>query len=348
MTDQSSAKRSPTPFWVTFAAGGFAGTVGAVITCPLEVVKTRLQSSNFHPRRPPLNLAAACTGSPSFALNYGLLVRPLRASASHVIGTLGVLRSVAVEEGVGALWKGVGATVVGVLPARAIYFSSYHRGKQWIAEATGWGGHDARVHLSAAALAGATVCTATNPIWLVKTRMQLQSSARGTVNLKYKSSLDCLRTVVKEEGFRALYKGLSASYIGVAESTIQWVIYEKLKKRIADRHQHYTATAAGTTTPQPQSLWLDYFTAAAGAKLFAAVIAYPHEVLRTRMRETNQLGHPKYHSLLQTIRCILQEEGVGAMYGGMTAHLMRVVPNSAIMFFCYEFLVHSYDRLRLD
>lgn len=327
-------RKQPTPFWVTFTAGGIAGTVGAVFTCPLEVVKTRLQSSQYvHQSIPSISMAL-----PNSTHSVNMLVRPLYAGVGHIAGTINVLKRVAVEEGVGALWKGVGATIVGVLPARAIYFSSYHRGKHVVSDLTGWSGEDSRVHLTAAALAGASVCTATNPIWLVKTRMQLQSSAKGRA-IKYKSSLDCVKTVIREEGVVGLYKGLAASYIGVGESTLQWVIYEKLKQRIDAK----SVSTSGVVTPK----WFDYFTAAAGAKLVAAVIAYPHEVLRTRMRETDAEGKRKYHTLRQTVRCILKEEGATAFYGGMTAHLMRVVPNSAIMFFVYEFLVHSYTNLAL-
>jgi len=32
--------------WIHLVAGGVGGTTGAIVTCPLEVVKTRLQSSN--------------------------------------------------------------------------------------------------------------------------------------------------------------------------------------------------------------------------------------------------------------------------------------------------------------
>ena len=41
---------------------------------------------------------------------------------------------------------------------------------------------------------------------------------------------------------------------------------------------------------------------------------------------------------------IAAEEGVGALYGGLGAHLLRVVPNAAIMFFGYEAIVHYFAR----
>jgi hypothetical protein len=59
--------------------------------------------------------------------------------------------------------------------------------------------------------------------------MQLQRDERGKVNKKiiiffkmflkgisnnYKNSFDCVKRVYKEEGIRAFYKGLVASYIG--------------------------------------------------------------------------------------------------------------------------------------
>ena len=50
-------------------------------------------------------------------------------------------------------------------------------------------------------------------------------------------------------------------------------------------------------------------------------------------------GTLKYTGLRQAAKLIYQEEGMAAFYGGMTAHLMRVVPNAAIMFFCYELFV---------
>ena len=260
-----------------------------------------------------------------------LLRRPISSIAFHVRGTLNVLASIYAKEGLAALWKGVGATVVGVMPSRAIYFSTYAKTKHVLTDRNG-GKEGALIHLSAAAAAGVATATATNPIWLIKTRMQLQQSQ----NRIYANSWDCLRKVVANEGVRGLYKGLSASYLGVAEGTIQWVLYERMKR-------YLKAQSANTGN---ESNWLNYFLAAAGSKLFAATLTYPHEVLRTRLREQSAVassGSPvKYRGLLQAARLIVKEEGAAALYGGMTAHMMRVVPNSAIMFFCYEFLTHIY------
>jgi solute carrier family 25 protein 33/36 len=78
--------------------------------------------------------------------------------------------------------------------------------------------------------------------------------------------------------------------------------------------------------------------------LVAACIAYPHEVIRTRLREPAKNGVIKYTGLLQCLKLVIKEEGAASLYGGMSAHLMRVVPNAAIMFFCYEAILHNFGQ----
>ena len=40
--------------------------------------------------------------------------------------------------------------------------------------------------------------------------------------------------------------------------------------------------------------------------------------------------------MIQSLRLIAQEEGLRGLYGGMPAHLMKVVPNAAILFLVVE------------
>jgi solute carrier family 25 protein 33/36 len=334
------------PFAVSFVAGGVSGTVGAIITCPLEVVKTRLQSSMYQqqshspkitstlPERPAMSRAfPAAATSPAAAATAALPRRftLVRTVGGHVRDTLLILRQIRQVEGLRALWKGVGATVVGVMPSRAIYFSTYAQAKHFLVDMRADKREGPLVHLTAAAAAGIATATATNPIWLIKTRLQLQREVDPLAR-RYTGSWDCLRRVLREEGLRGLYKGLSASYLGVAEGTIQWVLYERMKGHLRNR------AGANADGSEDGSQMLNYFLAAAGSKLVAATLTYPHEVLRTRLREH---GH-RYSGLLHAGRLILREEGAAALYGGMTAHMMRVVPNSAIMFFCYELITHFY------
>lgn len=97
--------------------------------------------------------------------------------------------------------------------------------------------------------------------------------------------------------------------------------------------------------------WMWHIGTAASAKFVAACICYPHEVIRTRLRQPAENGVRKYTGLIQCTRTIFREEGFRALYGGMTTHLIRVVPNAAIMFFCYEAILHRwgwlYKRIRV-
>ena len=85
------------------------------------------------------------------------------------------------------------------------------------------------VHTYAAIVAGIATASATNPIWLVKTRLQLDKSrteADQVTARRYKNSLDCVRQLVRQEGIRGLYRGLTASYLGMAETVLHLVLYE--------------------------------------------------------------------------------------------------------------------------
>lgn len=55
------------------------------------------------------------------------------------------------------------------------------------------------------------------PLDLVKTRMQVAGA--GGAKSEYKSSLDCLMSVVKNEGFFKLYAGIGAALLRQATYT---------------------------------------------------------------------------------------------------------------------------------
>lgn len=250
------------------------------------------------------------------------------------------------EESPRALFKGLGPTLVGVVPARSINFFTYGNGKQIIANRFNNGEENSWVHLTAAALAGIATGSATNPIWVVKTRLQLEAHRPSEAPVGrsfFGGSVGMIKKIFREEGVRGFYKGLSASYLGVTEGTIQWVLYERLK-----------ALTGGTQGKGGVQEWLGMLGSAGTAKCVASLITYPHEVriaqhsvtkpmmqartqvIRTRLRQPLVDGKMKYTGLLQTLRLVIAEEGARSLYGGLSAHLMRVIPNAAVMYSIYE------------
>lgn len=94
--------------------------------------------------------------------------------------------------------------------------------------------------------------------------MQLSVSEHGAIS---KSAWETIRTIAKHEGLRGFYKGLSASFLGVTEGTIQWTLYERLKRLTKS-----TEGRGGAAE------WMGMLGSAGTAKFVGSVITYPHEV----------------------------------------------------------------------
>lgn len=280
-----------------FLAGALGGAVGITCTCPLEVVKTRAQS----------------------------------AHADRSVSTWRRFRAIVAEEGVTGLWRGLGPNLLGVVPARSIYFGCYTFFKEHLAPVLP-GNLPAFV---SAATSGCLVATTTSPIWMIKTRIQLQTgfsrrAVAGAPGVEgYTSYRDAVARIYAEEGVLGFYKGVSASYWGVSEGAIQFAAYDFLKRRMR--------ASKGEELSKPE-----LFGAAAVAKLFASSTTYPLEVVRTRLREQRDpvwSTTSRYRSVSHALRRIAREEGTRGLYGGLLPHLLRVVPNAAIMFLVVETLV---------
>lgn len=293
-------------------SGGVAGTVASSITNPLEVIKTQLQSTSA---------SATAHGE-------------LASAGGH---PMDIAKRIVEKDGIIGFWRGMRPTLVGIIPARSIYFYSYEQSKKAISKFNLPEGSVGNALISGFA-AGIASNTLTNPIWMVKTRMQLL--ADSTVGQKaYLGYTDVIQTIWKEEGIGGFYKGISASYWGCSEGCIQFVLYEQIKTRLL-RQKNLIRQKQGLE-PTTELSKLSYFLSAAFSKGMAAMATYPHEVARTRLREQARAGVFKYKNMWQTLSLVAKEEGRQGLYAGMGVHLAKVVPNSAIMFLTYE-VVNSW------
>ncbi|CAH1240691.1 SLC25A36 [Branchiostoma lanceolatum] len=312
-------------------AGGAGGTAGAILTCPLEVVKTRLQSSVY--TFPSSNVLLAGLqnghGTPAGIVQLSTCAQTSTeafvTTARPSIGIVQCIRHIVENEGVLALFKGLGPNLVGVAPSRAIYFGTYAQAKKFFNRHMKY--ESSAVHMCSAMTAGFTACTLTNPIWYVKTRLQLDQKKTGD-NLTVR---DCVRKTYGREGLRGFYRGVTASYAGISETVIHFVIYEHIKQMIARNR-----------CCDCEKTWHDFVEfmgVAAVSKSLATCIAYPHEVVRTRLRQEGK----KYRGFFQTVTTVAREEGYRALYSGLKTQLVRQIPNTATMMAVYEVVVYLLE-----
>uniref|UniRef100_A0A3P9AHX8 Solute carrier family 25 member 36 n=1 Tax=Esox lucius TaxID=8010 RepID=A0A3P9AHX8_ESOLU len=303
-----------------FSPSRCGGTVGAILTCPLEVVKTRLQSSHV-----------------TFYVSEVQLSTVNGAGVARMAppGPLHCLKLILEKEGPRSLFRGLGPNLVGVAPSRAIYFAAYSTAKEKLNGV--FEPDSTQVHMVSAGLAGFTAITATNPIWLIKTRLQLDSRNRGERRM---NAFECVRKVYQAEGWRGFYRGMSASYAGISETVIHFVIYESIKRKLLESKAQASMDQDEDEAVKDASDFVGMMLAAATSKTCATSIAYPHEVIRTRLREEGN----KYRSFFQTLVTVPKEEGYRALYRGLTTHLVRQIPNTAIMMSTYELVVYLLRR----
>ncbi|KAL3826042.1 hypothetical protein ACJIZ3_022071 [Penstemon smallii] len=185
---------------VHFVGGGLAGITSASVTYPLDLVRTRLAAQR---------------------------------SAIYYQGIRHALRTICKDEGFLGLYKGMGATLLGVGPSIAISFSVYESLRShWHSQRPD--DSSVLVSLACGSLSGIASSTATFPLDLVRRRMQLEG-AGGRARVYNTGLFGTFRHILRSEGFRGLYRGIMPEYYKVVPSVgIVFMTYETLKKLLSN------------------------------------------------------------------------------------------------------------------
>ncbi|XP_009105386.1 nicotinamide adenine dinucleotide transporter 2, mitochondrial isoform X1 [Brassica rapa] len=279
-------------------AGAAAGAIAATFVCPLDVIKTRLQV-------------------------HGL---PETRRGSVIITSLG---NILKKEGVRGMYRGLSPTIIVLLPNWAVYFSVYGKLKDLLQSSDGKLSIGA--NMVAAGGAGASTSIATNPLWVVKTRLMTQGMRPDVI--PYKSMLSAFSRIFREEGFRGLYSGVIPSLVGVSHVAIQFPVYEKIKQ--------YMAKVGDKSVDQLSPG--EVAVASSISKVIASVSTYPHEVVRSKLQEQGQVRNAKakYSGVIDCAKKVFRNEGVPGFYRGCATNLLRTTPSAVITFTSYE-MIHRF------
>ena len=215
-------------------------------------------------------------------------------------------------------------------------------------------------NFAAACLAGAAMVGLTNPMWLIKTRMQLQlrhfkdgTTQGGDAKIPirpYRNMFDAASTIVREEGPLALYKGASVALVMVSHGGIQFVAYEFLKARFgsytrAERAKKEDHERISVLEALEDSL--GYLTMGAASKIVASTFTYPLQVIKSRLQQRAdavdigqdgkiRVKRREYKGVVACVSKIYRNEGVLGFFKGAVPNALRVAPSSAITFVVYE------------
>ncbi|CAN6887962.1 unnamed protein product [Brassica oleracea var. botrytis] len=288
------------------AAGATAGAIAATFVCPLDVIKTRLQV-------------------------VGLPEAPVSGKRGSVIITS--LQDIVKKDGVRGMYRGLSPTIIALLPNWAVYFSVYGKLKDVLQSSDGK--LSVGANMVAAAGAGAATSIATNPLWVVKTRLMTQGIRTDVV--PYKSIMSAFSRICHEEGLRGLYSGILPSLAGISHVAIQFPAYEKIKQYMANIDN----TSVDNLSPGSVAI------ASSIAKVLASVLTYPHEVIRAKLQEQGQMrnAETKYSGVVDCVKKVFRSEGIPGMYRGCATNLLRTTPSAVITFTTYEMMLRFFRQV---
>lgn len=170
---------------------------------------------------------------------------------------------------------------------------------------------------------GATVCV--QPLDLVKTRLQISGQGGGVK--EYSGTFDAFAKIIKREGFRAIYKGLSAGLLRQATyTTTRLGTYTFLN----DKYK----TETGKTPNLFVSMGLGVCAGVAGS-----FVGNPSEISLIRMTADGRLPldqRRNYTSVVNAVVRIIREEGVATLWRGCIPTMGRAAVVNAAQLSSYS------------
>lgn len=202
----------------------------------------------------------------------------------------------------------------------------------------------------AGAIAACGAVTFTNPIELIKTRMQLQgelSKADKSIPKLYKNPFQAFSVIYKNEGIRGLQKGLIAGYLyQIGLNGCRFGFYEPGRKVITELIDP-DSIKDGVV---PQALTVNVLAGILSGTA-GAIIANPLFLVKTRMQSYSLPTKPNtqptpnqvvgqqtyYRSPFAGLSQIFKTEGIKGLFRGVDAAVLRTGAGSGVQLPSYFF-----------
>ncbi|XP_007899999.1 tricarboxylate transport protein B, mitochondrial [Callorhinchus milii] len=277
-------------------AGGLAGGIEICITFPTEYVKTQLQLDEK--------------------------VYPPRYK-----GIGDCVKQTVKGHGIRGLYRGLSSLVYGSIPKAAVRFGTFEFLSNQMRDAQGR--LDSKQGLICGL--GAGVCEAVLIVCPMETVKVKFIHDQSSTNPKYRGFFHGVREIVKQEGLKGTYQGLTATILKQGSNqAIRFFVMTSMRNWYKGDNPNKVINPLVTGT----------FGAIAGA---ASVFGNtPLDVVKTRMQG---LEAHKYKSTWDCAFKIMKHEGLFAFYKGTVPRLGRVCLDVAIVFIIYEEVVKILNKV---
>lgn len=290
-------------------AGGISGFMTRAMTQPLDCIKVRHQ----------------------------LQLEPIKKhSGAKYTSTSQTLMLIFKEEGIKGLWKGhVPGQILSVTYGFG-QFAAYDQFNRHSRAIKFFEDHSDIRHTLSGGLGGAIGMLFSTPFDVCRTRFIAQDKNKG-----YKTMIQAFSSILTNEGFRGLFRGLTPSIIAIAPmAAIQFGTYNYLLENWIRQKKRETASR--------------YTILLAG--IFSGIIAkscvYPCDLTKKRLQIQHFQGNRKTFGqnitctgMFDCLRQTMAREGFVGLYKGLTPSLIKSGSMSGLYFFFYEEILTEFNKM---
>ena len=304
-----------------FVEGGIASIIAGCSTHPLDLLKVRmqLQGEAHAPTQPVQSLR------PALAFHTTTTTFHVQPPPPPRVGLVTVGVRLVQQEGVSALFSGVSATVL-----RQTLYSTTRMGLYDILKKK-WTDPETRnmpltSKIVAGLIAGGIGAAVGNPADVAMVRMQADGRLPPAQRRNYKSVVDAITRMAKQEGVTSLWRGSSLTVNrAMLVTASQLASYDQIKETILAKG--VMRDGLGT-----------HVTASFAAGFVAAVASNPVDVIKTRVMNMKvEPGKaPPYKGAIDCAMKTVKAEGPMALYKGFIPTISRQGPFTIVLFVTLE------------
>ncbi|KAK9384368.1 mitochondrial carrier domain-containing protein [Lipomyces mesembrius] len=289
-------------FLIDFLMGGVSAAVSKTAAAPIERVKLLLQNQDEMIKQGRLDR------------RYG--------------GIVDCFKRTAADEGIVSLWRGNTANVIRYFPTQALNFAFRDRFKSMFGFKKDRDGYWPWFagNLASGGAAGATSLLFVYSLDYARTRLanDAKSATKGGER-QFNGLVDVYRKTLASDGIAGLYRGFGPSVIGI-------IVYRGLYFGLYDSIKPVLLVGS------LEGNFLASFLLGWTVTTAAGIAAYPIDTIRRRMMMTSGQA-VKYKSSFDAFSKIVATDGVGSLFKGAGANILRGVAGAGV--------ISIYDQLQL-